>query len=348
MNLPIITALTKSLKDDGVDVGAGSPPRYWLSTGNYTLNKIMSGSFHKGLPQGRLTCYTGPSGAGKSFLITNAIKQAQNDDYQIIVLDSENALDSEFVRKIGVDPDSKYAHIGVTTIQQTKKITSSIITSYRKEYGTSEDAPKILIVIDSLDMMMTETEQDNFDKGVSKGDQGQRNKQLKAMLREFVQAIKNLNITMAVTSQVYKNQDVLNGEGLWIVSDAIRFSLSMVMLLTKLKLKDTTTKEVTGIRMKVEGFKTRFTKPFQVAVFEIPYDTGMDPYDGLLDVALNIGVCIKKGSRYAIVGDESNSWYAKDFNKVAEIVLAKCEENSDKFLDDLASDSSDYVVDSNI
>ena len=329
--------VTKDLEKSGFNVGASEPPRYWFHSGNYVLNKIISGSFFQGIPQGRLLCYTGPSGAGKSFLAANAMREAQKRGAHIIVLDSENALDDDFVGKIGVDTTENYTYVPVDTIPQAKKVVSAFIKAYKKEYGDHPDGPKILFVLDSLDMLMTETEQEHFEKGVTKGDQGQRNKQLKAMLRELVQAVKRPNISMIVTAQVYKNQDVLNGEGLWIVSDAIKFSLSQIIMLTKLKLRETGSRDVEGIRMKCEGYKTRFTKPFQTVTIEVPYDSGMDPFNGLLDVAKEMGLVTQKGSRYVITG-EDESWYAKDFGPRAADVLAKCEANREKFLDALVGD----------
>jgi recombination protein RecA len=338
MSLDFLKGVERDLEKSGIAVGSSEPPRYWFSTGNYVLNKIISGSFLRGIPQGRLLCFTGPSGAGKSFLAANAMREAQKEGAHIVVLDSENALDDDFVSAIGVDPSQDYTYVAVDTIPQTKKVVSSVIKGYKSEYGDRDpDAPKLLLVIDSLDMLMTETEQEHFDKGVTKGDQGQRNKQLKAMLREFVQAVKHPNISIIVTAQVYKNQDVLNGEGVWIVSDAIKFSLSQVVLLTKLKLKETGSREVQGIRMKCEGYKTRFTKPFQTVTIEVPYDTGMDPYNGLLDVAVDMGVCEKKGSRYALAGDDK-TWYAKDFGQYAADVLAQCEAKREKFLEAMIED----------
>ena len=337
MSLDFLAGVTKDLEKAGFNVGASEPPRYWFSTGNYVLNKIISGSFLKGIPQGRILCYTGPSGAGKSFLAANAMREAQKQGAYIVVLDSENALDDDFVGKIGVNTTENYTYVPVDTIPQAKKVVSSVIKGYKKDYGDDPDGPKMLFVIDSLDMLMTETEQEHFDKGVTKGDQGQRNKQLKAMLRELVQAVKRPNISMIVTSQVYKNQDVMNGEGLWIVSDAIKFSLSQIVMLTKLKLRDKTTRDVDGIRMKCEGYKTRFTKPYQNVTIEVPYDTGMDPFNGLLDVAVEMDIVQKRGSRYAITG-ETETFYSKDFGSVAADVLTKCEANRAKFLDALVEE----------
>lgn len=332
----------KELQSSGLQDIESKPPRYWYSTGNYVVNKILSGSFMRGIPQGRLTALTGPSGSGKSFLACNIMREAQKQGAYIVVLDSENALDSDFVQKLGVDTSKDYAYVAVNTIPEVQKVISTFITGYKKEYEDDEDAPQVLFVIDSLDMLMTETEEENFAKGVTKGDQGQRNKQLKAMLRQFVQAIKQHNMAMVITAQVYKNQDVLNGEGLWIVSDAIKFSLSQIAMLTKLKLRsgDAQSREVSGIRMKVEGYKTRFTKPFQTVTIEVPYDTGMDPYNGLLDVAVETGIIEKKGSRYSVRGQDQ-SWYSKDFGEVAQEVLIKCEAAREKFLEAVLDDEEE-------
>lgn len=124
--------------------------------------------------------------------------------------------------------------LGVTI---DRSLHTGIFKGYKDENGEGEDAPQVLILIDSLDMLMTETEVEHFDKGVTKGDQGQKNKQLKAMLRSFVQAIKHLNVSMICTSQVYKNQDILNGEGVWIVL-MLSNTVSCLDHLRKREIKD--------------------------------------------------------------------------------------------------------------
>jgi len=313
--------------------GSSQPPRYWYSFGNYVLNRIMSGSFMKGVPQGRITGLAGPSGAGKSFVIGNLVRSAQQAGAYILVIDSENALDDGFMTAIGVDVENNYNYKAVTTIPQVTKVVSTFLTGYKKEYGNDPDAPQIFIAIDSLDMLMTETELDHYGKGVTKGDQGQRNKQLKAMLRTFVQDIKDLNVSMAVTCQVYRNQDLKNGEGTWIVSDAVRYSLSQIVLLTKLKLKekDALAGVFLGIKMKCMGYKTRFTKPFQNVTIEVPYESGMDPNSGLIDVAVDMGLLVKKGSRLSVTGQEK-SWYAKEFNNYSGDILMEAEKQTHAIL----------------
>jgi recombination protein RecA len=337
MAMDFIKEFKSSLKKMDIDEGSSEPPRYWFSSGNYVVNKTLSGSYVNYVPQGRVTALVGPSGAGKSFVLCNVLREAQKQGAYLVVLDSENALDDDFVSKIGVDVNTDYTYISVDTIPQVTKVISAFLKGYKAEHGDNEDAPKVLIAIDSLDMLMTETEEEHFEKGITKGDQGQRSKQQKAMLRTFVQAIKHYNISMLVTAQVYKNQDLTNGEGVYIVSDAIKFSLSQISMLTKLKLRaeevdHTGFKPVDGIRMKVEGYKTRFTKPFQTVTVEVPYETGMDPFNGLFDVAKAVGVIIPEGKRWKVEGSE-DLWYKADFNNVAGDVLVKLEAARDKFLD---------------
>jgi hypothetical protein len=188
---------------------------------------------------------------------------------------------------------------------------------------------------------MTETELDHYDKGNQKGDMGQRNRQNKHMLRTFVQDIKNLNVTIVFTSQVYKNQDITNGEGVWIVSDAVKYSASQILLVSKLKLKEGT--ETTGVRMKCEGYKTRFTKPFQHVTVEVPYDTGMDPYSGLKEVAVALGVLQQRGARLAIDGQDE-TFFERDISKFADIILKRCEEaGQDKRIEITDTDEVDLA-----
>ena len=323
--------MNKVLEKEGIEGGAAPPPRYWFSSGNYVLNRIISGSFHKGIPQGRVTGLCGPSGAGKSFMVGNLMRAAQQEGAFIVAIDSENALDDEFVSAIGVDPEADYSYVPVDTIAQCNSVTSAVIQGYKKEYGKdNHEAPKLVIFIDSLDMLMTETEMKHFEQGATKGDQGQRNKQLKAMLRGFVQNIKHSNISIVVTGQVYRNQDVMNGEGVWIVSDAIRYALSQIVLITKLKLKADA--QVIGIKMRCEGFKTRFTKPFQKVEVLVPYDEGMNPYSGLVDAAKALGIVDQKGSWYTIVGTDTK-FQEKNIASVAEDILVKAETMSKSFLE---------------
>jgi len=304
-----------------------TPPSYWTTSGNYVLNRILTGSLSRAVGQGRVMGLVGPSGSGKSFLLSNMMRQAQQEKNAfVLAIDSENALDDEFVGKIGVDVDeANYMYISVITIPHIKKIVSEFVNDYK----ASEETRPVMIAIDSLGMLLTDTEFDLLEKGENKGDQGQRAKQLKSVLRGFVQLIKNLNIQIIITDQVYAaNADAIkNGtaDGNWVVNGAVKYSLSNVVMITKLKLRDGAAGEVgdvVGIRMKCEAIKTRFTKPFQKVVVEVPYETGMDKMSGFKEVAMEMGILEKRGSYVRIVSTQ-DQFYWKDLNQERIDLLIK-------------------------
>lgn len=322
-------------KIDGVG-GSSKPPRHWYSIGNYVANRIISGSFYRGIPQGRITGLVGPSGAGKSFLLANLICSAQMQGAHIFALDSENALDDDYMTAVGVDVLNGYTYKSVTTIPHVIKLVSGFVKMYEATYGTMEDnpdQPPVLIALDSLDMLATDTELEHFGKGNQTGDQGQRAKQLKAMLRQFVQAIKDLNIAIVVTGQVYaaSQEQKLAGEGVWVVNQAIRYALSQIILVTKLKLKTGEGGSINGVRMKVEGFKTRFTQPFQTVTIEVPYTTGMEPTSGLIESLEGMGVLKRGGSWYSTV-DGAIKFQSKDLALYVDQLLEIAEAKADVFL----------------
>jgi recombination protein RecA len=68
-------------------------PKIWVHTGNYALNKIISGDFQRGFPMGKTMILAGEPGSGKSYMACSIIKNAQANGILPVVLDSESALD---------------------------------------------------------------------------------------------------------------------------------------------------------------------------------------------------------------------------------------------------------------
>lgn len=272
-----------------------APPKKWFSTGNYAINRVLSGSYIRGYPAGRLTCFAGPSAAGKSFLTCNAIREAQAEGAFILVLDSENALDPVFMKKIGVDIDpSKLMYVQVVTIQDCTAVLSDFLKGYEKEYGRyNKDAPDVVIVLDSLGNLLTDGENDKFEKGVQTGDQGQSAKLKKHMLRTLVSRFARLDVPMIFTDQVYP-QDVMIGDGPWAITNGVKYSTSQIALITKLNLKDEG-KDFIGIKMRVETYKSRFAKPKTKTEIEVPYTTGMGRFSGMFDLMEADGIVKKEG-----------------------------------------------------
>jgi len=317
MALSFLKDFRKTLaKMDSIVTDFG-PPKFWYGTGNLALNNLISGSFSKGVPQGRITCLAGPSGAGKSFILANILKHAQDQGAFVLVLDSEHALDKGWLSKIGVNvDDDNLQYAGVTTFADVVSVLSEFIQMYEKAYGRDNfDAPKVVISLDSIDMLITDTEDKHFQEGQQKGDMGQKARQSKHMLRTIVSRIKRFPMSFLVSHQVYPNQDLMNGQGLWIINNAIRYSASQILLITPAKLKEEG--EVTGVRMKVETYKSRFAQMGKKTEVQVPWASGMSKYSGFLDMMEEQGIVTSAGAWKSLdlPGEKTIKFQSKDLDE---------------------------------
>lgn len=353
--MKFIKAFKKDLQSiDGI-VCDSTPPTYWSGSRCYAFNKILTGSCHKAFAQGRIMAFVGPSGSGKSFLTVNAAVDAQETlGAFVLAIDSENALDDDFVEKIGLDTsEENYLYVSVITIEHFKKTVSKFV----KAYVAAGETRPVMIIVDSLAMMLTDSEFNQLEKGDLKGDQGQRAKQMKSVLKGIVQLIKTHPIQMIVTDQVYAatQDNILNGtaDGLWVVNPAIRFSLSNLVMITKAKLKDGvdgTTGEIVGVKMKCETIKTRFTQPFQKVVIDVPYSSGINKVSGLKEIAFELDVLQRKGA-YVLIKSTQDQFYWKDLNdqrinqilndidSITNAVIGKSAEEYEEIIDQSTQDS---------
>jgi len=68
--------------------------------------------------------------------------------------------------------------------------------------------------------------------------------------------------------------------------------------------------------------KTRYAKPFEGMQVKIPYETGMNPYSGLVDLAEKRGLLKKEGNSLVFV--TSDGEIIKQFRKAWESNEAGC------------------------
>ena len=292
------TALTKSIS--GMSAGFNDPTD-WISTGNYALNYLISGDFHKGVPLGKVTVFAGESGAGKSYICAgNIVKAAQNQGIFVVLIDSENALDESWLQALEVDTSAeKLLKLNMSMIDDVAKTISTFITDYRAM--DVEDRPKVLFVIDSLGMLLTPTDVDQFNKGDMKGDMGRKPKALTSLVRNTVNMIGSLNVGLVCTNHTYASQDMFDPDDKISGGAGFIYASSIVVAMKKLKLKEdedgNKISQVMGIRAGCKVMKTRYAKPFEGVQVKIPYETGMNPYSGLVDLFEKKEMLVKDGNR---------------------------------------------------
>jgi len=306
--------ITKAI--DGIGFGFNDPTD-WISTNNFALNYLISGEFNKGIPLGKVTVFAGESGAGKSFICSgNLVKNAQAQGIYVILIDTENALDEKWLHALGVDTtEDKLLKLNMAMIDDVAKMISEFVKEYK---SIAEDQrPKVLFVLDSLGMMLTPTDVNQFEAGDMKGDMGRKPKALTALVRNCVNMFGNLNLGLVCTNHTYASQDMFDPDDKISGGQGFIYASSIVVAMRKLKLKEdedgNKISEVKGIRAACKIMKTRYSKPFESVQVKIPYETGMNPYSGLTDLFEGRSLLKKEGN--SLVYTDADGEIIKKFRK---------------------------------
>ena len=309
--------ITKSI--EGLSIGFNDPTD-WISTGNYALNYLISGDFNKGVPLGKVTVFAGESGAGKSFICSgNLVRHAQQQGIYVVLIDSENALDEAWLHALDVDTaEDKLLKLNMAMIDDVAKTISEFMKSYKALPET--DKPKVLFVIDSLGMLLTPTDVNQFEAGDMKGDMGRKPKALTSLVRNCVNMFGSHNVGLVATNHTYASQDMFDPDDKISGGQGFVYASSIVVAMKKLKLKEdedgNKISDVRGIRAACKIMKTRYAKPFESVQVEIPYETGMSPYSGLVDLFEAKGMLKKEGN--SLVYTTKDGEIIKQFRKAWE------------------------------
>jgi recombination protein RecA len=294
--------ITKSI--DGLSIGFNDPTD-WISTGNFALNYLISGDFNKGIPLGKVTVFAGESGAGKSYICSgNIVKHAQDQGIFVILVDSENALDEKWLHALGVNTaEDKLLKLNMAMIDDVAKTISTFMADYKAL--PDGERMKVLFVIDSLGMLLTPTDMNQFEAGDLKGDMGRKPKALTALVRNCVNMFGSFNVGLVCTNHTYASQDMFDPDDKISGGQGFIYASSIVVAMKKMKLKEdedgNKVTEVNGIRAGCKIMKTRYAKPFEGVQVKIPYATGMSPYSGMTDLAEKKGLLKKDGNRLMYV-----------------------------------------------
>ena len=241
--------------------------------------------------------------SGKSYICAgNIIKHAQEQGIYVVLIDSENALDEQWLKNLNVDTsEDKLLKLNMAMIDDVAKT----ISEFMKEYKAmpTEDRPKVLFVIDSLGMLLTPTDVNQFEAGEMKGDMGRKPKALTSLVRNCINTFGSYNVGLVATNHTYASQDMFDPDDKISGGQGFIYASSIVVAMKKLKLKEdedgNKVSDVLGIRSACKIMKTRYAKPFESVQVKIPYSTGMAPTSGLVDMFEKMNILSKVGNKLA-------------------------------------------------
>jgi RecA/RadA recombinase len=223
-------------------------------------------------------------------------------------------------------------------IDDVAKTISTFMTDYKAMPEGEGGRPKVLFVIDSLGMLLTPTDVNQFEAGDMKGDMGRKPKALTSLVRNSVNMFGNYNVGLVATNHTYASQDPYNPDPNISGGQGFIYASSIVVAMKKLKLKEdedgNKTTTVNGIRAGCKIMKTRYNKPFEDIEVRIPYDTGMSPYSGFFDLLEKKQFITKDGNRYTYIDLDGvvHKYFRKEWNRnengIFDIVMKEFHEKT--------------------
>jgi len=292
----------------------------WISTGSSILDLALSNRKNGGLPVGRITELTGLEASGKSLLAAHVLANTQKKDGLAVYIDTENAMNEEFARCIGIDV-SKMLYVQLETVEDIFEVIENIITKVRE----SNKDRLVTIVVDSVAAATTKVEQsDDFDQ---QGWATQKAIILSKAMRKITQMIGRQRVCLVFTNQLRVKLGAMFGDPYTTSGGkAIGFHASCRLRLKaagQIKVKSNGKDQVIGIKTKAQVVKNRMGPPLRTAEFNILFDSGIDDYGSWLQ--------IMKDNKLVSQG---GSWYTYTDTVTGEIIKFMSKEFEDKILSD--------------
>ena len=285
----------------------------WVSTGSPMLDLAISNRPNGGLPVGRITEITGLEGSGKSLLAAHSIADTQRKGGLGVYIDTENAMNQEFLEAIGVDI-KKMLYVPLETVEDIFEAIDSIIESVR----SSDKKKLVTIVVDSVAGASTKVEiSADYDQA---GYATQKAIIISKAMRKVTNLIGRERISLIFTNQLRTRLGVSFGDP-WTTSGgkAIAFHSSCRIRLKQmgqLKSKVGGVDQVVGIKTRAQVIKNRMGPPLRSVDYDIYFDSGIDNYGSWLQMMKQYKLVGQSGAWYTYVDTETGEeikFQAKNF-----------------------------------
>ena len=291
-----------SLVSEGVEAGDVDT---FIDTGSHIFNAVLSGSIYGGIPSNKITAVAGESATGKTFFVLGMCKSFldNNPDAGVIYFESESALTKQLIEQRGIDSE-RMVIMPVTTVQEFRTQALTVLDKYMEQ--DEADRKPIFLVLDSLGMLSTTKEVEDTADGKETRDMT-RAQVLKAAFSVLTLKLGRAKVPMVITNHTYDvvgaympTKEMGGGSGL-------KYAASTIVYLSKKKEKDGT--EVIGNIIHCKTQKSRLSKENMMVDVRLRYDTGLDKYYGLLELATKYGIFKQVSTRIEL--PDGTKQYAK-------------------------------------
>jgi RecA/RadA recombinase len=348
--------LRKSLGSESFATSRAARINDWIDTGNYALNRIVSGSVYNGIPAGRVVLLSGDSTTGKTLLAGLVLNSALKMNYDhIFYFDSEGGIMKTFFEKLNCPPD-KIEHILVDSVEDATVKVSTVYSGI-SEFKAAEPDAKFLCVLDSLGSLVPmKLIKDALEKGKQVQDQGLRAKLVNTFMKSAMIPALKTETTFLVINHTYddpaamypsKIKNTSGGKGKDFASHvSIQCSKKFESVKKPVKPEDVVEGAEPVSKLDVQAYsgntltffttKNRIVKPFYEAEIYVDFSKGFNKYDGLLEAAMKYGFIVQCGAYYMVPSYSDKKMRKVDFINNPEVWDTFIKDFDRKSMDDMA------------
>lgn len=281
--------------------GMSDKSQYYVHTGHYGLNRVVSGMYWGGWASGRVAELYGDPSTGKSILFMAGMRSMQKGliyvvpdakvrvaDSYVLLDDTEKVYVESFCNKLDFNVLDVLELNSTQTVESHFQYAISMVKKINKVIKSPHTIP-IGIFCDSVAQLSTVHERK---VGLDKKDMTKAGA-LHAAWRVYSNDVNDYQVVYLLANHVIANVGVMYGPKTTVKGGSgtpfqasVRVELKYKSRMVRNVMETVTTGkrgDVYGNRIVASAAKNKVTIPHQFTAIDVYYDFGIDPYSGLQD-----------------------------------------------------------------